>query len=57
MPSEHGLRSDDQECALPTPEGAREQDEQAPIRVGEARAFDRPVEHDELLPEEEVLGD
>ena len=56
MPPQHGLGLDDQERVLPALELAREHDEQQAIGAGEVRAFDRAVEDDELLTQQEVLS-
>ena len=57
MPPQNRLRLDDEERLFPALQPAGEHDEEAAIRAREARAFDRPVEDDKLLPQEEVLRD
>jgi hypothetical protein len=57
LPPYNGLRFDDEQRIPPALESAGQQDEEAPIRARETWAPDRAVQHDELLTEQEVLGD
>ena len=51
------LGFDDQQGILPGSQATGEEDKETAIDAGEARAFDRAREHDELLPQQEVLSD
>ena len=57
MPPEHCLGFDDQQGVLPAVQSADEEDKEHTIDPREARAFDRPVEDDELLAQQKVFHD
>ena len=57
MPAQNRLEFDDDQGILPVLDRAREQDEARAIGGGEARPFDRAVEDDELLAEQQVFSD
>ncbi len=57
MPAQNSFRLDDEQGVFPGLQPAGEQDEKPALRLREARTLDRAVEDDELLAQEEVLGD
>ena len=57
MLPQHGLRLDDEQRVLPMLYRAGEEDEEATLDGREAWTFDRTVEDDELLTQQEVFRD
>jgi hypothetical protein len=55
MPAQHCLRLDDEQRLLPSLQLAREEDEEPALGGREVRAFDRTVEDDELLAQQQVF--
>ena len=50
MPTQQGIRLNDEEGLLPELGAASQEDQLEAIAVGELRPFHLPLEHDELLP-------
>ena len=57
MPAQHGLGLDDEERGLPGRQPAGEHDEEAAIHARQARPFDRTMQYNALLTEQQVFGD
>ena len=57
MPPEQGIGFEDQMCVFPVLNVTGNQDEPEALGSSEAWFFDSPVEDDELLPEQGILGD
>jgi hypothetical protein len=57
MPTEQGVRLDNEEGLLPELGTAGQKDQSNAIAIGEQGAFHLAVEHDELLSKHQVFGD
>ena len=57
MPAKNRLGFDNEQNLFPGPELAGQQDNQAALSSRETRAFDRAVEDDKLLAEQEIFSD
>ena len=57
MPTQQGVRLDDEESLLPELGAAGGEDEPNAVEVGELGSFHLAVEHNELLSQHHILGD
>jgi hypothetical protein len=57
MPAQEGVRFEDKQGCLPTPDTTDKEDEPQAIRLGDPRFPDLAIEDDRLLAEEGILGD
>ena len=56
MPTQQGIRLNNQEHLFPTASSPCEEEQENPIRLGTGGAFDLKVENDELLTKQHVFG-
>jgi hypothetical protein len=57
MPSQQGVRLDNEKGLLPEPRAAGQEDHTNAIAVGELRSFHLALEHNELLSQYHISGD
>jgi len=56
MPAQQGVRLNDEQCGPPAMRQARQEHQRHTIAGCEGGLLDLALEHDELLPQERVLG-
>ncbi len=57
MPTEEGVRLENERCLFPVLRAAGKEDQPKPVRCRKGRPFDLAMQDDELLPEQSIFGD